>query len=151
MGNSPVTADLVGTVGPPFTMLVELGKIREFARATRADSPEYWNDEPLSPPTFLMSSTLWMGPESSVAGELDLDLKRLLHGEQEFIFFASPPRAADVLTGRQRIDKVYEKEGRQGGRMKFAEIVTEFRDEQGNLVAEARATLIETSKPVIER
>ena len=35
--------------------------------------------------------------------------------------------------------------------MSFAEIATEFRDEDGVLVAEARATLIETSRPVTDR
>ena len=35
------------------------------------------------------------------------------------------------------VDEVYEKEGKRGGTMRFAEIVTEFRDETGKLVAEA--------------
>ena len=148
---TPVPEELVGRVGAPFTMPVELGKIREFARATRAQSPELFGDEPVSPPTFLMSAVFWLGPESAVLEGVHLDLRRLLHGEQEFVFFAPPPRAGTVLTGRQRIDRVYEKVGRLGGRMSFAEVVTEFRDADGSLVAEARATLIETSQPVTGR
>ena len=32
---------LVGRTGEPFTMVVELGKIREFARATKSRNPAY--------------------------------------------------------------------------------------------------------------
>lgn len=148
---TPVAADLVGTTGATFTMHVEAGKIREFARATRSENPEFLSSEPVSPPTFLMSAVFWLHQDSAVLGRMNLDLRRLLHGEQEFTFFGPPPRAGAVLTGRQRIDKVYEKQGRLGGTMSFAEIATEFRDEDGVLVAEARATLIETSRPVTDR
>jgi hypothetical protein len=41
---------------------------------------------------------------------------------------------------------VYEKEGKRGGTMRFTEVVTEFRDASGVLVAESRSTTIETSK-----
>jgi hypothetical protein len=45
----------------------------------------------------------------------------------------------------QRIDKAYEKEGRRGGAMRFYELVTEYRDSAGELVAEVRSTIIVTA------
>jgi hypothetical protein len=42
---------------------------------------------------------------------------------------------------------VYEKQGKRGGTMTFAVMVTEFRDESGRLVAEARMTGVETERP----
>ena len=51
-----------------------------------------------------------------------------------------------MLTAQSRIDRVYEKEGKRGGSMIFAETVTEYRDETGRIVAESRSTLIETGK-----
>jgi hypothetical protein len=128
--------------GEPFEMVVEPGKVREFAAAVLA-AP----DDPLPPPTFLASHLLWWAPENRPVPAGVLDRTRLLHGEQEFVFHGPPPRVGDHLTVVARIDKVYEKEGGRGGTMRFVEWVTEFRDEQGELVAELRATMIETGQP----
>jgi hypothetical protein len=46
------------------------------------------------------------------------------------------------LIGTARIDKVYEKQSRRGT-LTFVEIVTEYRDERGELVAESRLTGVE--------
>jgi hypothetical protein len=73
------------------------------------------------------------------------DRKRLLHGEQEYTFHAEVPAAGDVLTARERIVERYSKPGKRGGEMRFAIVVTEYRDAEGTLVAEAKATFIETA------
>jgi hypothetical protein len=128
-------------------MVVERGKIREFARATKSSNPDYFEGEhPLSPVTFLSSAAFWQDASNSPWGNEPRQLERILHGEQEFVFFGEPPRAGAVLTGVSRIDKVYEKAGRRGGSMSFTETVTEFRDEAGQLVAESRSTIIETGQ-----
>ena len=145
--------DLEGRTGEPFTMVVELGKIREFARATKSRHPAYTGypgDAPVSPITFLASAGFWMTPESSPSTGVERNWERILHGEQEFLFHGEPPRAGTVLTGVARIDRVYEKQGKRGGTMVFTEVVTEFRDAGGRLVAESRSTLIETSKAATE-
>ena len=143
-----VDQSAVGTVQPPYDMVVERGKIREFARATMSRNPDYLDDPtPVSEPTFLITSAFWADSKAAnfTAG-LDIDLARLLHGGQEFVFHGPPPVAGTKLTAHGRVDKVYEKEGRRGGTMTFVEMVTEFRDEQGNVAAEARNTLIVTGK-----
>jgi len=84
-------------------------------------------------------------PRHSGWGDRPPDFERVLHGEQEFRFHGEPPRAGTVLEGRARLDRAYEKEGRRGGTMTIVEIVTEFRDASGRLVAEAISTSIETS------
>jgi hypothetical protein len=132
-------------------MVVELGKISEFARATKSRHPAYTGSPgdtpgPVSPLTFLASAVFWMTPKSSPWSGVERNWERILHGEQEFIFHGEPPRAGTVLTGVARIDRVYEKEGKRGGTMAFTEAVTEFRDVGGRLVAESRSTLIETSR-----
>ncbi len=144
---------LEGRTGTPFTMVVEAGKIREFARATKSQNPAYdggATGEPVSPTTFLMSSAFWQGPESSPLHGVELNWHRILHGEQEFRFTGAPPKAGDVLTGQSRIDKVFEKAGKRGGTMTFTEQVTEFRNPAGDVVAELRSTMIETSKATTE-
>jgi MaoC dehydratase-like protein len=133
--------------GRPFDLWVETGKVREFARATGTKDPAYSQPQPVSPPTFLMAASLWQGPDNAPWGDSPPDFRRLLHGEQEFVFHGPPPRAGDHLVGEVRIDKRYSKPGRRGGMMAFTETVTEYRNADSNeLVAEVRATLIETSK-----
>ncbi|MFJ8019369.1 MaoC family dehydratase N-terminal domain-containing protein [Streptomyces sp. NPDC096311] len=130
--------------GPEFEVPIERGKIREYAAATQSGSPAYQERDAVVPPTFLVTSTFWT-PEEARASH-GFDRKRLLHGEQEYVFHGPPPRAGDVLRASSRVADRYEKPGKRGGTMRFAVIVTEFRDEAGKLVAEQRQTLIETAK-----
>lgn len=135
-----------GLQGTPFTLDVERNKVREFARAVRASHPDFESERPVVPPTFLTST---FHVEADVPGAnpwaaLEVDLERGLHAEQEYVFFGPPPRAGARLTCRSRIDRIYEKEGRRGGTLTFAVMVTEFHDESGKLVAEARMTGVET-------
>ncbi|WP_327000480.1 MaoC family dehydratase N-terminal domain-containing protein [Dactylosporangium sp. NBC_01737] len=127
-------------------MTVERGKIREFGAAVGSDNPRYFGDDPISPPTFLWSSAFWATEAGSPWGAQAPDLSRALHAGQQYVFHGPPPRAGTVLHCRQRIDRVYTKQGRRGGTLEFAEIVTEFRDIGGSLVAEARATLVVTEQ-----
>ena len=149
MSEEPVDKSLEGRRGTPFRMVVEEGKVREFARATGSSHPDYvGRDAPpaTSPVTFLISSTFWQGRGHSLWGDTGLNPERVLHGEQEFTFPGPPPAAGTVLTAEARIDRIYEKEGKRGGAMTFVEVVTEYRDEFRAVVAEARATIIETSQ-----
>ena len=145
-----------GAEGTPFELCVERGKIREFARATHSTHPSYWKEEhPVSPPTFLTTMFFWeeQAPGCNPWHLVRLDPKRGMHAEQEYVFFGPPPRAGTVLDCRSRIESVFHKEGRRGGRLTFAVMVTEFRDRAtGSLVAEARMTGVETEKaPEAER
>jgi MaoC dehydratase-like protein len=134
-----------GVRAPSFEMYVERGKIREFAAAMQSESPLYQGSEAIIPPTFLTTFAQWAPPESRV--QHGFDRARLLHGEQEYIFHGPLPHAGQVLTVTEHIADRYEKEGKRGGTMRFAVLVTEYRDEGGELVAEARMTLIERAKP----
>ena len=133
----------VGTQGTDYEMVVERGKIAEFAAAMQSQNPAYAGPGAIAPPTFLISSGLW-APEGA-AIDVGFDRKRLLHGEQEFIFHGPPPRAGQVLKVSDQLVDRYEKPGKRGGAMRFAVVVTEYRSEDGTLVAEARRTLIETA------
>ncbi|MCU4183447.1 MaoC family dehydratase N-terminal domain-containing protein [Acidiferrimicrobium sp. IK] len=124
--------------------MVERGKIREFAAAMQTANPAYDGEDAVAPPTFLASVALWT-PEGT-RPDAGFDRKRLLHGEQEYVFHGPLPRAGDHLQVEFRIGRRYEKEGRRGGTMRFAVLVTEFRDAEGNLVAEQRSTVVETAQ-----
>jgi hypothetical protein len=146
-----VNKDAVGDKGEAFDLVVERGKIREFARATKSENPEYLEaPAPVSPPTFLVSSVFWAPPGATRWGSLKLDMRRVLDGGREFVFHGPPPKAGTKLTAQSRVDDIYEKEGKRGGTMTFVETVQEFRDDAGSVVAEMRSTAIETGKPPTE-
>jgi hypothetical protein len=136
----------IGKQGEEFELEVERGKIREFARAIRASDPAY-SAGTTSPPTFLTTIFFW---EEWVAGSnpwhlVKMSQERGMHAEQEYIFHGPPPAAGTKLRCVSRIEAIYDKEGKRGGAMQFAVMVTEFRDEAGKLVAEARMTGVETA------
>jgi hypothetical protein len=131
--------------GTPFEVHIERGKIREFAAAMQSESPLYQGADAIVPPTFLMTGSQWAPPGARVPH--GFERARILHGEQEFIFHGPLPKAGDVLTAKEHISNRYEKEGKRGGTMRFAVIVTEFRNPAGDLVAESHFTIIERAKP----
>lgn len=143
----------IGRSGRPQTMHVELGKIREFARAVKDDNPLFFDAERarrelggvMPPPTFTQSIALW--DDGTGRPPLRLDLRRLLHGEQEFEYL-KPIFAGDVLTATTRVADVFEKTGSRGGKMKFVVLESEFVNQAGELVLRSRSTLIETGQVV---
>jgi acyl dehydratase len=72
---------------------------------------------------------------------------RILHGEQRFEYHR-PLRPGMRLRVETRPGKSWEKEGRRGGRLRFSESVSEYRDEAGELVLTATSVGIVTAKAV---
>jgi acyl-coenzyme A thioesterase PaaI-like protein len=76
-----------------------------------------------------------------------MNIARVLHGEQRFEYF-KPLRPGMKLTVTTKPGKTWSKEGKKGGTMKFSESVSEFRDENGELVVVATGVGIVTEKAV---
>jgi hypothetical protein len=57
-------------------------------------------------------------------------------------------RVGYVLSAHTGPGRSWEKMGRRGGRLTFTETVTEYRDEQGELVVTATSVSIRTERPV---
>jgi hypothetical protein len=141
-------ADLIGIESEPFELIVEHGKVREFARATRAGHSSYHDDvAPTIPPTFLTVAAHWAPHEQALLEQIPGEPTRRLHGEQEFTFPGPPPRAGACLRGRTRVEAAYEREGARGGRLRFYVLATEYQDGAGATVAVSRTTVIETERP----
>jgi len=149
----PVDKSYIGKTGEPVTMHVERGKIREFARAIKDEDPLYFDEDYagreaggiMPPVTFLQTVQHW--DDGRGRPHVPFDLKRVLHGEQEYEFL-EPIHAGDVLTAVSKIVDVYEKPGKRGGTMTFAVAETEYRNQGGALVARARHITIETGQVV---
>jgi acyl dehydratase len=143
--------------GPAAEWVVERGKIGEFARAVQNESDAYTTDNPVASPTFPQSIALWRararaprpaaggGGGGRGGGGSGPDMRRVLHGEQEFEY-VRPLRAGDVLTAESSLKDRYEKEGKRGGTMTFTVTETVFKDQSGEVVAYSRGTSIVTSK-----
>jgi acyl-coenzyme A thioesterase PaaI-like protein len=70
-----------------------------------------------------------------------------LHAEQHYTYHRHP-KAGDVLTATAKPGKTWEKEGRRSGKLVFSESVTEYRDQNGELVVTARSVGVRTERPV---
>jgi len=138
---------------------VERGKVHEFANAILDDHDHYHDEEAaraaglpsvVAPPTFAMTAALFEGASGPPPAEFEsFDMRYALHGAQEMIF-ERPLFAGDVLTGEPGEVRSYEKGGRRGGRLKFVEFETIYRDQSGAVVLRSRTTAVQTEGAVTE-
>jgi peroxisomal enoyl-CoA hydratase 2 len=147
--------ELVGTsVVTVEDFAIEAGKVEEFARAVKDDNPAHRDEDAAAeqgfdripaPLTFERVSSF---PRySAVEGRgIDLGFKQeySIHGEQAYEI-ERPMQVGDVLTGETTLVDVYQREGGRGGTMTFAELETEYTDQDGETVMTATATAIETA------
>ena len=70
-----------------------------------------------------------------------------LHAEQRFIYHRHI-KPGDVLTSTTRPGNSWEKQGRRSGKLVFSESVTEYRDQDGELVVTAIGVGVRTERPV---
>ncbi|WP_455675234.1 FAS1-like dehydratase domain-containing protein [Pradoshia sp.] len=121
-----------------YTYEVEKGKIREFAISIGDEREEYVTGTKV-PPTFPTVIDFW-GGGSSTADLLNLDVKRVLHGEQayEYVGIIKP---GDRITVSTTIEDIYEKAS-----MNFVVLKKEYRNQDDQLVLISRSTVIERQK-----
>lgn len=135
-----MTESILGLEGEAYRFPVDESKALEFARAVHDDHVD--PDDVIVPPTFpaLAASAYETLDILAVGG---LDLKRVLHGEQEYEY-QRPLEPGDRLRCRTRVASDTTREGRRGGRMRIVVLETEMRDERTHdLVVTARSTVIE--------
>ena len=70
-----------------------------------------------------------------------------LHAEQHFEYHRHP-KPGDVLQATTKPGKTWEKEGKRSGKLVFTESVTEYRDQNGELVITATGVGVRTERPV---
>lgn len=125
---------------------IDYSKVQEFARAVHAEQADHAGRDAVIPPTMLTSGRMiWEPQEQSGFRKLGFDRRRILHGEEEFVYHGPLPRAGETLIAKTRIGETFTKPGKRGGEMTFAKMITEFRDESGRLVAEQNSTIIQTA------
>lgn len=151
---------------------IEASHIMMFARGVGDPNPIYYDKEYaattevgriVAPPTFTIAGAQfarenrlrpvidepWFGSGKEPTGKLeegDRSLVGLMHAEQEFEYHQYPS-PGDVLTMTTRPGKTWEKDGRRGGKLKFNETITEYRNQNGELMDTSRSVTVTTERP----
>jgi hypothetical protein len=126
---------------------LERGRLKFFARAIGETDPVYvdveaaraagYRDIPAAP-SFLFAAELDAHTIMQVLDDLGVDLKRVLHGEQEFTYFTDAC-AGDVITVESRISDIYSK---KNGALEFVVKDSVATNQQGAKVAEMRSVIV---------
>ena len=153
---------------------VEASHVMMFARSIGDPNDIYYDEEyakstaqggVIAPPTFVQASAQFdpdyflrpkIGEEwfGSAKGPTGITEKKSggggggggLHAEQHYVYHRQL-KVGDVLTAEVKPGKSWEKEGRRGGKLLFSETVTEYRDQNGELVITATGVGVRTEKP----
>lgn len=141
-----INRDVVGKEYPPFTVTVERGRIKDFARAVGDLNPFYLDDavgrasewgDVIAPPTFATSFRDERGDATgALLADLGVDISRILHGEQEFEIHRQL-RPGETYLCRTKVVDLYEKAGRSGA-MAFVTRETAVTDRTGEIVMTIR-------------
>lgn len=153
---------------------IEAGHIILFARSVGDANPIYYDAEAASdtepghiipPPTFVQSSAQFtegynlrpvIGEPWFGSGKEPTGVQREssgggggtgFHAEQHYEYHA-PIKPGDVLKAVDKPGNSWEREGRRGGSLKFNESITEYYNQDGELVVTARSVGVQTSRVV---
>ncbi len=141
-----IDKSFIGYVFSPIAIEVEKGRLRFFSKAIGNDDPIYTDEEAAKlaghpslpvPLTFLFCLEMDRENPLDFLDLLNIDISRILHGEQEFICHAMA-YAGDQITFSNRISDIYE---RKGGALEFIVIDTDAVNQRGVRVGQMRRVI----------
>ena len=137
----------IGHQFPVFSTEIEKGRLKFFAKAIGETNPIY-SDEAAAiaagyktipaPPTFPMVIDMESPEFLPMVALLDIDLGKMLHGSQEFEYFAQI-YCGDTISVKAVIKDIYDK---KAGALEFVVLEYTYRNQQGVDVAKATNTLV---------
>lgn len=149
-----VDQSAVGRAFTPVTARVEPGRLRFFLDTIGETNPLYRDESAARaagyaaaavPPTYLFCLEMMDAAEPfEFLTALDIDLARVLHGEQRFDYHA-PVVVGDTVTFKPRVTSVTEK---KGGAMTLIVVETEVTNQHGVHVADiSRTVVVRNARP----
>jgi acyl dehydratase len=136
----------IGKVLPEAVLEIEKGRLKFFAKAIGETNPIYFDERAAReaghaalpvPPTFIFAAELDANTLMPALIEMEVNLQRVLHGEQSFTYCA-PIHAGDTITVSSRISDIYEK---KGGALEFIVKDSMVTNQRGKKVAEMRTVV----------
>lgn len=117
-----ISTEFIGKTYPELVYEVGKEKLKDFLVATKADQDKF---KQIVPPTFPVvygHNLLW---SVLFDPELKLNLAKLVHGEQEFIYH-KPVKVGDTISTKARIEKIFQK-----GPHDFVVLVSDSKNQAG--------------------
>ncbi len=137
----------IGYKFEPYTVDVEAGRLRFFAKAIGETNPIYTDDGAAkaagytalpAPPTFVYCLEMEKPDPFDMLKVLDIDIGKVLHGGQSFLYH-KPIVAGDALTYSAEVTSIYDK---KGGALEFVELLTTVTNQNDDKVAEMQSTIV---------
>jgi acyl dehydratase len=137
----------IGRELPPLTMVVDLGRLRFFAKSIGETNPIYVDPAAAQaaglagvpvPPTFFFSVGLEAPEPFAFLPEMGVDITTILHGSQSFMYHQMA-YAGDELTVHSRIADVFDK---RDGQLTFIIQESKVRGQREQLIAELESVII---------
>ncbi len=118
-----------------------------FAQASAQFDPDYFLRPKIGEPWFGSGAEPTGIQKESSGGDGGGGGGGGLHAEQHFEYHRHL-KPGDVLSATTRPGETWEKQSKRAGTLTFSESITEYRDQDGELVITARGIGVRTEKPV---
>jgi len=137
----------IGYEFEPFTVDVEKGRLKFFAKAIGETNPVYIDEMAAkqagykalpAPPTFMFSIDLDGPVFLPIVPVLGIDIGRVLHGTQDFQYFGQI-YAGDTITQTAKIVDIFDK---KNGALEFIVQENSYTNQHGELMGKSQQTLV---------
>ncbi len=137
----------IGYAPPPILWDVEKGRIAFFAKVIGLTDPVHTDEAAakaagyrgiVAPPTFIFGAPGDSGETMKLIETLNIDLGKVLHGEQRFDYHA-PVCAGDTLRFESKVSDIYDK---KGGALEFVVNDTKVTNQLGEHVADLHSVIV---------
>lgn len=130
----PIDRGFLGYSLPVFSVTATPERVEKFARAIGQADP----GSGIAPPTFMKAIEGEDNSSRRILEALGVELRRVLHAEQQFDYFA-PIRSGDVLHVERRVTDLYDK---KNGAMDFIVIESSITRADGVLAGKSRQVVL---------
>jgi hypothetical protein len=129
----PINRQFIGYTLAPFIVRIKQERLQQFNAAIGGSQA---NDENRAPPTYL--KVIEGDSSVRILSVLGVDLKYVLHAEQEFEYHA-PYHVGDQLAVERTVSNIYE---RKAGQLEFVVVNTVIRQSSGQLVGRTQQVIV---------
>jgi hypothetical protein len=132
----PIDRKHIGFRLPAFTVTIEPERLRRFAEAIGNDETQISSG--IAPPTYMKVIEGENNSSQIIIRALDIDLRRVLHVEQEFEY-GTPIHSGDRVTVERTVSDIYV---RKNGAFEFVVVDSTMHNSDGVCVGRSRQWIL---------